>query len=55
MVIFETIRCPKCNHRLVDLYGMCKIKCPKCKSMITADTKERKIYIEEYRKNTDNR
>lgn len=47
MLVYEQIRCPKCNKRLCDLNGQAQIKCPKCKSLIEVDTDERKIYIRE--------
>ena len=45
MIIYEQIRCPNCNRRLVDMCGQAQIRCPKCKSLVEIDTVQRKIYI----------
>ena len=45
MLIYEQIRCPQCNRRLVDMHGQAQIRCPKCKALVQIDTEARKIYI----------
>lgn len=45
MFVYEQIRCPQCNRRLVDLNGKAQIRCPKCKALVEIDTDARKIYI----------
>lgn len=45
MLIYEQIRCPVCNRRLVDMCGQAQIRCPKCKALVEIDTEKRKIYI----------
>lgn len=45
MVILNQVRCPICNRRLADLEGYAQIKCSKCKTLISVNTKDRKIQI----------
>jgi phage FluMu protein Com len=45
MLIYEQIRCPQCNRRLVDLHGQAQIRCTKCRALVEVDTEARKIYI----------
>ena len=45
MLIYEQIRCPGCNRRLVDMKGQAQIRCPKCKALVEIDTEKRKIFI----------
>ena len=45
MLIYEQIRCPLCNRRLVDMKGQAQIRCPKCKALVEIDTDKRTIYI----------
>lgn len=45
MLIYEQIRCPECNRRLVDMCGQAQIRCPKCKALVEIDTEKRKIYV----------
>ena len=45
MIVYEQVRCPACNRRLVDMCGQAQIRCPKCKSLVEIDTVARKIYI----------
>ena len=47
MLILETVRCPRCNRRLMDLSGHAQVKCPKCKTMLDIDTENRKTFIVE--------
>lgn len=51
MIIFDQVRCPRCNRRLVDLKGQAQIRCTKCKALVGADTEARKIYIIPERQN----
>lgn len=37
----KEVRCPVCGRLLGKFSGMGEIKCPKCKRIITFDTKER--------------
>lgn len=53
MLIYEQIRCPACNRRLVDMCGQAQIRCPKCKSLVEIDTVTRKIYIKKSVKKTE--
>ena len=45
MLIYEIIRCPQCNRRLVDMCGQAQIRCPKCKALVEIDTAARTINI----------
>lgn len=45
VLILEQVRCPVCNRRLADINGQAQIKCPKCKALISVDTRARKINI----------
>lgn len=46
-MVYEQVRCPLCNRRLVDLHGQAQIRCPKCKALVEIDTEAGKIYIKE--------
>lgn len=35
------IRCPVCGRKLLDCNGLAYIKCNRCKSLVTIDTKNR--------------
>lgn len=45
MFVYEQIRCPQCNRRLVDMNGQAQIRCPKCKALVEIDTVARTIKI----------
>lgn len=45
MLIYDQVRCPQCNRRLVDMKGQAQIRCSKCKALVQIDTEARKIYI----------
>ena len=47
MLVLETVRCPRCNRRLMDLSGQSEVICPKCKSLVFIDTDNRQIFIRE--------
>ena len=47
MIVYEQVRCPNCNRRLVDMQGQAQIRCPKCKSLVEIDTAARKIFIKQ--------
>ena len=45
MSVYEQVRCPICNRRLVDLHGQAQIRCPKCKALVEIDTEAEKIFV----------
>lgn len=45
MLILDEVRCPECGRKLMELCGQAKVKCPKCKAMVAANTETRKYYV----------
>ena len=43
--MIKEIRCPNCGKKLAETEGKLIIKCPRCKSIVYADTKENKIEV----------
>lgn len=42
MLILDEVRCPECGRKLMELSGQARVKCPKCKAMVFADSNKRK-------------
>ena len=42
MLILDEVRCPDCGRKLMELCGQARVKCPKCKAMVFADSNKRK-------------
>lgn len=35
------IRCPECGRKLMELCGLARTKCPRCKNLVDIDTTRR--------------
>ena len=45
LIVLEEIRCPVCKKKLMTLTGRAEVMCPRCKSLIVADTETRIIMV----------